>query len=741
MVAGRNLPITGKTDTYCCLSLIGGTSQIEVQKHLIVDHNVSKLHGDEHFSKNSIQGGYKILYINPQNRTKNFKQSLAPEWKESFECTDSRTNIAASDQKSPENLLRTAASTSRLAGQDVLLLITVHNADSVGSDKYVGWVTIPLQQNTAADDWYFLKTREGNEQLGHSGLPSAVHVRAKYVYRKGPVLRPAGAKPRPSVVNIPLTPRESDAKFRAQPEKAIFEMPALTPKQQSGRAQNDKDSARRNSRSSLADSILSGGSDLLSPRGDFKLGANQEPLSVSQLSRSFLSPDPPPTAPTPSPDVHSPNSGLRSLELRSVDNVPEGMPAPKVVEGNGHSAAAESQEASRQEACGARRESLAMSKRSGQGGSVDADTVFQEIEAAHRLSLEAQQPPRPPPAPDSPPARPDLPPPPPHPRPPPNGAPVVEATVVKQSVEGAGQWRVVVSVVKLCSMPEDADAGRGAGGQGGGVFCCLSLLHAEAGGQLSSQLLVDHLPHPLPSGAEPVSEGAGGERRRVLVAQRVTSARKAEEERWDEQFTLTHTHPPRGAGEGAGEEGLAGQAALLLVTLHDALPSAASAASVSGQAAAAFAVVQMQAGEARECLAPLWRRQGVPLLGLSGEQAAVHLSFAYQTADARGLPPLLEPPSRRSEAGSRGSSRAASPLPGPGPPARTSPPPPPRASSRASPRGAPDRLKSPRDARGWSGRGGVDSGGRGGGSRTPRGRGGEWEGEEPAWTPPSFHYA
>jgi hypothetical protein len=206
VISGRDLPPHNKSSAYACASLVGSGTTVETEDgYMTLDHNVSKITLQEHLSRNATPPRFNI---NAQMRTRTVRMepsSLQPEWRDRFMCSDAHPDVPPFS-----DLLKGAVpgeNRQRLAGQALKCLITVHTADPVGGDKFVGRLVLDAVPGQPIDGWHELRGRDGKPVLGRNGNCTAIQLKLVYEHRGDAAKRDSEQQPQ-HMQQPNLMPRE-----------------------------------------------------------------------------------------------------------------------------------------------------------------------------------------------------------------------------------------------------------------------------------------------------------------------------------------------------------------------------------------------------------------------------------------------------------------------------------------------------------------------------------------------------
>ena len=214
VISGRDLPQHNKSSAYACASLVSSGTTVETEDgYMTLDHNVSKITLQEHLSRNATPPRFNI---NAQMRTRTVRMepsSLEPEWRDRFMCSDAHPDVPPFS-----DLLKGAVpgeQRQRLTGQALKCLITVHTADPVGGDKFVGRVVLEAVPGQPLDGWHELRGRDGKPVLGRNGNCTAVQLRLVYEHRGNATKRDSEQQPQ-QMQQANAMPREQQQQQQQQ---------------------------------------------------------------------------------------------------------------------------------------------------------------------------------------------------------------------------------------------------------------------------------------------------------------------------------------------------------------------------------------------------------------------------------------------------------------------------------------------------------------------------------------------
>ena len=72
-----------------------------------------------------------------------------------------------------------------LDGQDVVLIVTVHDALGGGSSEFLGKASLPVKVGPPSDNWVVLRARDGGQWMGKDGKSPALLLRIGYGITNG----------------------------------------------------------------------------------------------------------------------------------------------------------------------------------------------------------------------------------------------------------------------------------------------------------------------------------------------------------------------------------------------------------------------------------------------------------------------------------------------------------------------------------------------------------------------------
>ena len=176
VLQARGLPDTGsyKPCALCCVSLIHlGNTTMDLSAHYDVDHayGVGKY---THWHSGHCS-------IHPQQCTKAALAGTSPAWKQTLAFDDAFPPLQALAAASKAKVQLSAEEVcTPLDGQDVVLIVTVHDALGGGRSEFLGKASLPVKVAPPTDNWVVLRARDGGHWVGDGGKSPALLLRIGY---------------------------------------------------------------------------------------------------------------------------------------------------------------------------------------------------------------------------------------------------------------------------------------------------------------------------------------------------------------------------------------------------------------------------------------------------------------------------------------------------------------------------------------------------------------------------------
>jgi hypothetical protein len=200
VLQARNLPETGSYEpcAMCCMSLIHLESTTIDSAHYDVDHAYGVGGGSRlrrlsaHYDVDHAYGVGKYthwhsghLSIHPQQCTKTAVASTSPAWKQTLTFDDAFPPLQALAAASQSKVQMSAEVRTPLDGQDVVLIVTVHDALGGGRSEFLGKASLPVKVGPPSDNWVVLRARDGGQWMGKDGKSPALLLRIGYGITNG----------------------------------------------------------------------------------------------------------------------------------------------------------------------------------------------------------------------------------------------------------------------------------------------------------------------------------------------------------------------------------------------------------------------------------------------------------------------------------------------------------------------------------------------------------------------------
>jgi hypothetical protein len=203
VLQARNLPETGRYEpcAMCCMSLIHLGSTTIDSAHYNGDHGGSRrlsahYDGSRHLSAHyDVDHAYGVgkythwhsghLSIQPQQCTKTAVVSTSPAWKQTLTFDDAFPPLQALAVASQSKVQMSAEVRTPLDGQDVVLIVTVHDALGGGRSEFLGKASLPVKVGPPTDNWVVLRARDGGQWMGKDGKSPALLLRIGYGITNG----------------------------------------------------------------------------------------------------------------------------------------------------------------------------------------------------------------------------------------------------------------------------------------------------------------------------------------------------------------------------------------------------------------------------------------------------------------------------------------------------------------------------------------------------------------------------
>jgi hypothetical protein len=145
----------GSADPYVCVSALAVSRAADHATH-------------DHKAKEAQKMSSGSWVLPPQGLTKTLKNELNPVFEEDF-VIDCAQVLDESTCKSKE-----------LTGQDVTLLVTVHDWNRTSSDVLLGQRSLTVNAGHKSQKMYALKNNDGTDIKNKSGKPSSVTISIEY---------------------------------------------------------------------------------------------------------------------------------------------------------------------------------------------------------------------------------------------------------------------------------------------------------------------------------------------------------------------------------------------------------------------------------------------------------------------------------------------------------------------------------------------------------------------------------
>ena len=178
LVEARNLSKSGGSvrDPYACISLFYDPASMEKTHFFLIDHYLASEAEDVRF-----------LQMPPQHVSKSSPGSASPAWNDACTLKATHPGIKTILDLKNQQQLTTMKDSVPLAGQTVLMLVTVHDASEQGGSSFCGRVVIPqIRVGQPVDQWFMLHGRDGSQVKDASGQDAAVRLRFAYGAVKDP---------------------------------------------------------------------------------------------------------------------------------------------------------------------------------------------------------------------------------------------------------------------------------------------------------------------------------------------------------------------------------------------------------------------------------------------------------------------------------------------------------------------------------------------------------------------------
>jgi hypothetical protein len=179
LVEARNLSKSGGdvvTDPYACISLFCDPASMEKKHFFLIDHYLASEAEDVRF-----------LQLPPQHVSRCIPGSASPVWNDGFTLKATHPGIQTILDLKNQQQLTTMKESVPLAGQTVLMLVTVHDANAQAGRGFCGRVVMPqIRVGQPVDQWFMLHGRDGSQIKDASGQDAAVRLRFAYGAVKDP---------------------------------------------------------------------------------------------------------------------------------------------------------------------------------------------------------------------------------------------------------------------------------------------------------------------------------------------------------------------------------------------------------------------------------------------------------------------------------------------------------------------------------------------------------------------------
>lgn len=167
-------------DTYASASLL--YADLWSMEQLPVDHAA----GDEQLDNSGDMGSVRDVQslpfkIPPHVRTDPHARSVNPKWQSKFTLTQTRPSFIVLDGPDYTKKLFSSQCDVPLQGQNVLLLITIHEQQRFGGHRRMGSAVLELKPGPPLDDWFTLHKRNGFPLTNSTG-PGSAAVRLRIAY-------------------------------------------------------------------------------------------------------------------------------------------------------------------------------------------------------------------------------------------------------------------------------------------------------------------------------------------------------------------------------------------------------------------------------------------------------------------------------------------------------------------------------------------------------------------------------
>ena len=155
-------------DTYACASLLYAD---EFRSSVFpVDHCTGDDKQESNCDMGMVQDVKNLPFkIMPHVRTHNFSRSVNPAWNARFSFAATRPSFVVLDGPNESKRLFSSQRDVSLRGQNVVLLVTIHEHQRFGAHPHVGFVVLELKPGPCVDDWFTLHRRDGKPLQSSTG--------------------------------------------------------------------------------------------------------------------------------------------------------------------------------------------------------------------------------------------------------------------------------------------------------------------------------------------------------------------------------------------------------------------------------------------------------------------------------------------------------------------------------------------------------------------------------------------
>jgi hypothetical protein len=260
-------------NTFACASLLFADEFVATA--LPIDHAA----GDELHDFNGAIGTVHDVEslpfkIRPQVRTSTYAGSVNPEWGGRFVITETRPSFMVLDGPNRTKRFLSSQRDVPLQGQNVLLLVTVHEHQRFEAHRRTGYVILELKPGQPVNDWFKLYTRNGNPVPSSTGSGVA-SIKLRIAY-PGSISDSQPPSERPSsLLNVTSDSSLSSTSFNQNTDESLL-----------ARAQSlrsDAHDGNGNSRPHFADGTFS------TPNADVRNGNAKSHSYLEQVARRMFS--------------------------------------------------------------------------------------------------------------------------------------------------------------------------------------------------------------------------------------------------------------------------------------------------------------------------------------------------------------------------------------------------------------------------------------------------------------------